>query len=78
MEEIKKEEVVEVVKTTETKDKYEQDYQRLVEGFDKLLKDNEILKKEIISLKESGVNVSPEPKEIKKHEVNKDLWKDTF
>lgn len=78
MEEIKKEEQVEVVQQVENKDKYEQDYKNLVESFDKLIKDNELIKKEIMSLKESGVSVSPEVKEVKKHEVNKDLWKETF
>ena len=44
---------------------------------DKLTSDNEILKKEIINLKNTQVNVTP-VESPKKHEINYKLWKGVF
>ncbi len=44
---------------------------------DKLTNDNEILKKEIVNLKNTQVNVTPEV-QPKKHEINYKLWKGVF
>lgn len=71
--EIKKEEQAEVKIETN----YDAQFKELSNKFDKLFKENEILKQEIISLKDAGVNVSPVV-ENKKHEVNRKLWKETF
>lgn len=72
MEEIKQEQ--------ETKEEIKQptiDLTDIHSKLDKLTSDNEILKKEILNLKNTQVNVTPVDTP-KKHEINYKLWKGVF
>lgn len=72
MEEIKQEQ--------ETKEEIKQptiDLTDIHSKLDKLTNDNEILKKEILNLKNTQVNVTP-VENPKKHEINYKLWKGVF
>lgn len=74
MEEIKQENV-EKVEVVEPKKEY--DFAKLDSTLDKLVKENEILKKEILSMK-NQVSVNPEPVVEKAHEINYKIWKEKF
>lgn len=71
MEEIKQEQETKEVKESTI------DLAEIHTKLDKLTSDNEILKKEIINLKNVQVNVTPEV-QPKKHEINYKLWKGVF
>lgn len=71
MEEIKQE-----IETKEVKES-SIDLSEIHTKLDKLTSDNEILKKEIINLKNTQVNVTP-VENPKKHEINYKLWKGVF
>lgn len=74
MEEIKQEEITQKVEQpNENTQTY--DFNKLHESIDKLMKENELLKKEIMSLKNT---TSQEEKIEVKKEINFDLWKDKF
>lgn len=74
MEEVKNETKIEQVEQTNTTEQ-ESNFKRIDDSISKLLKENELLKKEVLSLKESMVNVNPVI-EQKAYEVNEKLWKD--
>lgn len=71
MEEIKQEQETKEVKESTI------DLSEIHTKLDKLTSDNEILKKEILNLKNVQVNVTP-VENPKKHEINYKLWKGVF
>lgn len=75
MEEVKKEEIIQEVK--EEVKVEDNGFISLKESIEKLLKDNDILKQEIINLKNSQVSVNPE-KIAKTYEKHTELWKEKF